>query len=83
MSTIILNVVCSNCKYVYIGKTCPSFNLKIKEQLHGVRLETPDSSNVSKHLLNNNKSCSVDNLKVLHVENRELKYKILKAVRSP
>src|SRR5436190_22508976 len=80
LNSAIYKINCNDCNYFYIGKTVRNFNIRFKEHLNSWRLNKPDSSNVAKHMLNNNHKCTIDNFEIIHKENKGLKLDILEAM---
>ena len=76
----VYKIHCNDCNYFYIGKTTRNFGVRFKEHLNSWRLNRRDTSNVAKHLLQYNHKCTIDNLEIMHKENKGLRLDILEAM---
>ena len=69
----VYKIDCNDCNHSYIGKTTRSFDIRFKEHLRHWKFNKPESSNVAKHLIENQHRCSIENFNIIHTENKGLK----------
>lgn len=65
--------------YICIGKIITNFNIRFKEHIAPFRLNKPQRKQL-KHILDNNHTCTIDKLKILHIQPKYFKLNTLEAL---
>lgn len=74
----VYKITCNDCEFIYIGQTGRNFKTRFNEHFRSFKYNKNDS-NLAKHLLEENHNCNINNLKVLHNENKGKKLNILES----
>lgn len=74
----VYEIKCENCEYIYIGQTGRNFKKRFNEHIASCK-NVAVSSALARHLVEENHTSNICNLKVLHVEQKGKKLDILEA----